>query len=40
MSTSPTSTVPVEVWREENNSDGIDCTATDGPGAALFAGAP
>jgi hypothetical protein len=26
----------VEVWREENNSDGIDCTATDGPSPALF----
>lgn len=29
--------LPVEVWREENDSDGIDCTATDGPGAELFA---
>jgi len=29
--------LPVEVWRPEDNPDGIDCTATDGPGAALLA---
>lgn len=29
--------LPVEVWKLEDDPDGIDCTATDGPGAALFA---
>ena len=29
--------LPVEVWRQEEQPDGIDCTATDGPGAGLFA---
>lgn len=29
--------LPVEVWRRDNQDGGIDCTATDGPGAALFA---
>jgi hypothetical protein len=29
--------LPVEVWRQEDDPDGIDCTATDGPGAGLFA---
>jgi hypothetical protein len=29
--------LPVEVWRLEDDVDGLDCTATDGPGAALFA---
>jgi hypothetical protein len=29
--------LPVEVWKQEDDPDGLDCTATDGPGAALFA---
>lgn len=29
--------LPVEVWKLEDDPDGLDCTATDGPGAALFA---
>ena len=29
--------LPVEVWHLEDSVDGIDCTATDGPGAGLFA---
>jgi hypothetical protein len=29
--------LPVEVWQEEDNPDGLDCTSTDGPGAKLFA---
>ena len=29
--------LPVEVWKLEDNPDGIDCSATDGPGAELFA---
>ncbi len=29
--------VPVEVWRLDEEGGGIDCTATDGAGAGLFA---
>jgi hypothetical protein len=29
--------VPVEVWRLDDEGGGIDCTATDGAGAELFA---
>jgi hypothetical protein len=29
--------LPVEVWRLEDDVDGVDCTATDGPGASRFA---
>ena len=32
--------VPVEVWRLDGEEGGIDCTATDGPGAGLFASGP
>ncbi len=29
--------LPVEVWRFDDEPGGIDCTATDGPGAERFA---
>jgi len=32
--------LPVEAWRLDDEGGGIDCTATDGPGAALFASGP
>ena len=32
--------VPVEIWRLDDEEGGIDCTATDGPGAELFASGP
>lgn len=32
-----TGPVPVEVWRLDEEGGGIDCTATDGAGAGLFA---
>lgn len=32
--------VPVEVWRLDDEEGGIDCTATDGPGAELVASGP
>jgi len=32
--------VPVEAWLLDNEEGGLDCTATDGPGAALFASGP
>ena len=32
-----TGEVPVEVWRLDGEDGGIDCTATDGPEAELFA---
>ncbi|HYN28366.1 MAG TPA: hypothetical protein VES95_00640 [Dermatophilaceae bacterium] len=32
--------VPVEAWRLDDEGGGIDCTATDGPGAGLFASGP
>jgi hypothetical protein len=32
--------VPVEVWRLDDEGTGVDCTATDGPGAELVASGP
>ena len=32
--------VPVEAWLLDSEEGGLDCTATDGPGAALFASGP
>jgi hypothetical protein len=32
-----TGNAPVEVWRLEDDVDGVDCTATDGAGSELFA---
>lgn len=32
--------LPVEAWRIDSEEGGIDCTATDGFGAALFASGP
>lgn len=32
--------VPVEAWRLDSEEGGVDCTATDGPGAELFAAGP
>ena len=32
--------VPVEIWRLDDEGGGVDCTATDGPGAELFASGP
>jgi hypothetical protein len=32
--------VPVEAWRLDDEEGGVDCSATDGPGAGLFASGP